>query len=78
MRNGKPSYYFYCASAYNYTQSECSTASVVDYKIFDMVLKQIKLQIDLAVEAEALISRMREKCCFSSGFCGELLPVLQS
>ena len=65
VRNGKPSYYFYCASAYNYTQSECSTASVVDYKIFDMVLKQIKLQIDLAVEAEALISRMREKCCFS-------------
>ena len=60
VRNGKARYYFFCASAYGHSQVKCNTSSIVDYKIFDMVLKQIKLQIDLAVEVSSLLERLRK------------------
>lgn len=60
VRKGKAQYYFYCGSAYNYSQTECDTSSIIDYKIFDMVLQQIKLQIDLAVEAKSLTERIKK------------------
>lgn len=59
-RNKKVRYYFYCASAYNYMQSSCSTASIVDYKLFNIILEQIKLQIDLAVKMEYLLGRLKK------------------
>ena len=58
VRKGKAQYYFYCGSAYNYSQVKCNTSSIADYKIFDTVFQQIKLQIDLAVEAKAVIEQM--------------------
>ena len=60
VRKGKAQYYFYCGSAYNYSQTECDTSSIIDYKIFDMVLRQIKLQIDLAVEAKSLTEQIKK------------------
>lgn len=60
VRNGKAQYYFYCGSAYNYSQAKCDTSSIADYKIFDTVFRQIKLQIDLAVETKAVIEQMRK------------------
>ena len=60
VRNGKARYYFFCASAYGHSQVKCNTSSIVDYKIFDMVLKQIKLQIYLAVEVSSLLERLRK------------------
>lgn len=60
VRKGKAQYYFYCGSAYNYTKTECNTSSIIDYKIFDMVLRQIKLQIDLAVEAKSLTEQIKK------------------
>lgn len=60
VRKGKAQYYFYCGSAYNYSQIECDTSSIIDYKIFDMVLRQIKLQIDLAVEAKSLTEQIKK------------------
>lgn len=60
VRKGKAQYYFYCGSAYNYSQVKCDTSSIVDYKIFDMVFRQIKLQIDLAVEAKSVIEQMKK------------------
>ena len=60
VRKGKVQYYFYCGSAYNYTKTECDTSSIIDYKIFDMVLRQIKLQIDLAVEAKSLTEQIKK------------------
>ena len=59
VRKGKAQYYFYCGSAYNYSHTQCDTSSVIDYKIFDMVLRQIKLQIALAVEAKTLTEQMK-------------------
>lgn len=60
VRKGKAQYYFYCGSAYNYSQVKCNTSSIADYKIFDTVFRQIKLQIDLAVEAKAVIEQMKK------------------
>lgn len=60
VRKEKAQYYFYCGSAYNYSQVKCDTSSVVDYKIFDTVFRQIKLQIDLAVEAKSVIEQMKK------------------
>ncbi len=60
VENGKVRYYFYCGSAYGHSQAKCNTSSIVDHRIFDMVLKQIKLQIDLAVEADSLLERMKK------------------
>ncbi|MDE7310926.1 MAG: recombinase family protein [Eubacterium sp.] len=58
--NGKVRYYFYCGSAYGHSQTKCNTSSIADHKIFAMVLKQIKLQIELAVEADSLLERMKK------------------
>lgn len=60
VRNGKARYYFFCASAYGHSQVKCNTSSIVDYKIFDMVLKQIKLQIDLFVEVSSLLGQLNK------------------
>ena len=60
VRKGKAQYYFYCGSAYNYSQVKCDTSSIADYKIFDTVFRQIKLQIDLAVEAKSVIEQMKK------------------
>lgn len=60
VRKGKAQYYFYCGSAHNYSQVKCDTSSIVDYKIFDTVFQQIKLQIDLAVEAKTVIEQMKK------------------
>lgn len=60
VRKGKAQYYFYCGSAYHYSQVKCDTSSIADYKIFDTVFQQIKLQIDLAVEAKAVIEQMKK------------------
>lgn len=60
VRKGKAQYYFYCGFAYNYSQVKCDTSSIADYKIFDTVFQQIKLQIDLAVEAKAVIEQMKK------------------
>lgn len=60
VRKGTAQYYFYCGSAYNYSRTECDTSSIIDYKIFDMVLRQIKLQIDLAVEVKTLTEKMKK------------------
>lgn len=65
VRKGKAQYYFYCGSAYNYSKTKCDTSSIADYKIFDMVLGQIKLQIDLAVEAKSLIEQMKKSSRYS-------------
>ena len=68
MENGRARYYFYCASAYGHSQVKCNTSSIVDHRIFDMVLKQIKLQIDLAVEADSLLERMKKSDCQLSAY----------
>lgn len=60
VRNGKAKYYFYCASRYYYLQAGCSTSSILDEKIFHAVLRQISLQIDLAVEMETVLKKMKE------------------
>lgn len=60
VRKGKAQYYFYCGSAYNYSQTECNTSSIIDYKIFHMILRQVKLQIDLAVEAKSLTEQIKK------------------
>ncbi len=60
VRRGKARYYFYCGSAYGHSQVKCDTSSIVDYKIFDMVLKQIKIQIELAVEVSSLIEQIKQ------------------
>ncbi len=65
VRKGKVQYYFYCGSAYNYSLTNCDTSAIADYKIFDIVFRQIKLQIDLAVEAKSLIERMKKSCGYS-------------
>lgn len=64
VRNGKVRYYFYCASENGYLHAKCNTSSIVDHKVFHMVLEQIKLQIDLAVEMEHFIKKIKEsgKC----------------
>lgn len=66
VRNGKAKYYFYCASRYNYMQTECNTSSVLDEKIFHAVLRQIGLQIDLAVEMESVLKKMKESGMYSA------------
>lgn len=60
VRKGRVRYYFYCGSAYGHSQTECDTSSIADYKIFDVVLKQIKLQIELAVEVSSMIERIKK------------------
>jgi len=60
VRNGKAQYYFFCGSAYGHSRTKCNTSSIVDHKIFDMVLKQIKLQIELAIEVDSLLERMKK------------------
>lgn len=60
VRNGKVRYYFFCGSAYGHSQVKCNTSSIVDYKIFDVILKQVKLQIDLAVEASSLLEQLKQ------------------
>ncbi len=79
VRNNKVRYYFYCGSAYNYTQSKCSTASIVDYKLFHLILEQIKLQIDLAVNLEELLERLKktERYCNYHEEKGDELKRLQ-
>ncbi len=60
VRNGKTQYYFFCGYAYGHSQAKCNTSSMIDYKIFDLVLKQIKLQIELAVETDSVLERMKK------------------
>ena len=60
VRNGKVRYYFYCGLVYGHSQAKCNTSSIVDYKIFDLVLKQIKMQIELSVEAGCTLERMKK------------------
>lgn len=63
IRNGKARYYFFCGFAYGHSQMKCNTSSIADYKIFDMVLKQVKLQIDLAVEVSSLLEKLEKPDC---------------
>lgn len=65
VRDGKARYYFFCGSAYGHSQVECNTSSIADHKIFDMVLKQIKLQIDLAVEVSRLLEQLKQSDSYS-------------
>jgi len=65
IRKGKARYFFYCASSYNYVQSKCSSASIVDHKLFDAILEQIKLQINLAVELEDFLKKMEKSESYS-------------
>ncbi len=60
VRKGKAQYYFYCGSACNYYQAKCDTSSIIDYKIFDMVFRQIKLQIALTVETKSLTEQIKK------------------
>lgn len=60
VRNGKAKYYFFCGSAYGHSQVKCNTTAIIDYKIFDVVLKQVKLQIDLAVEVSTLLEALKK------------------
>lgn len=66
VRNGKARYYFFCGSAYGHSQVKCNPSAIVDYKIFDMVLKQIKLQTDLAVEVSSLLERLKKSDSYSA------------
>ncbi len=72
VRNKKVRYYFYCASAYNYKQSKCNTASIVDYKLFNIILEQIKLQIDLAVKVENLLEKLKKSKRYSDLYKGKM------
>lgn len=66
MRGGKAQYYFYCGSAYGHSQVQCDMSSIVEHKIFDMVLKQIKIQIELAVEVSSLIEKIKKSDNYST------------
>lgn len=57
---GKVCYYFICGYASSHSNVECDTDSIMDYRIFEIVLSQIKLQIDLAVELKTLIEEMKK------------------
>ncbi|MEY8392379.1 recombinase family protein [Lachnospiraceae bacterium 45-W7] len=63
VRNGRARYYFFCGSAYGHSQVTCNTSSIVDYKIFNMVLRQIKIQIDLAIEVSSLLEQLKKSDC---------------
>lgn len=65
LRKGKALYYFYCTSSTLTSQTECNTKSIADYRIFNLVLKQIRLQIDLAVENREVIRRLKEENFFA-------------
>lgn len=67
-RNKKVRYYFYCASSYNYMQTDCSTASIVDHKLFNIILQQLKIQIDLAVKVENLLMRLKQTDRYSDRY----------
>ncbi len=60
IKKGTVKYYFFCGSAYSHSQVKCNTASVVDYKIFDIVWKQIQQQIDFSVERNNLLERIKK------------------
>ena len=65
IRNGKARYYFFCGFAYGHSQVKCNISAILDHKIFDMVLKQIKLQIDLAVEVNRLLEQLKQSDSYS-------------
>ncbi len=65
IRNGKARYYFFCGFAYGHSQVKCNISAILDHKIFDMVLKQIKLQIDLAVEVSRLLEQLKQSDSYS-------------
>ncbi len=67
VRNGKARYYFYCDSARNYAEATCSTSSIVDYKIYELVMKQIRMQMDLAIEVQPFLEQMKK----SSSYIGQ-------
>lgn len=71
IRNKKVRYYFYCASSYNYTQADCSASSIVDYKLFNIILEQIKMQIDLAIKVEDLLMRLKQADRYSERYRGK-------
>lgn len=70
-RNKKVRYYFYCASSYNYTQTDCSASSIVDHKLFNIILEQIKMQIDLAIKVEDLLIRLKQTEIYSDRYRGK-------
>lgn len=55
---GKRRYSFYCPSIYDRPDPKCSRHMIADHKILDLVLEQIRLQIDLAVEIETFLEQM--------------------
>lgn len=64
VRNGKLRYRYYCASGYLYSESECSPFFMVDYKVFEIILEQIRIQIDLAVQMEDVLLRLKKTGIF--------------
>lgn len=58
-RKGKAEYAYYCNTRYNHADAQCTTASIVEHKIHDAIFKQIKLQIELAVEVDSLLSKTK-------------------
>jgi len=66
IRRGRVRYYFYCASAYHNSQVQCNTSSIADDRVFEVVLRQIKLQALLAVEMDSLIGKMKKSRIFLS------------
>ena len=64
IRNGKAKYYFYCDAAHNYAGAKCNTSSIVDYKVYELVMGQIRMQMDLLIEMQPLLEQMKK----SSGY----------
>lgn len=74
-RRGKAEYSYYCKTKYSHADAQCTTASIVEHKIQDAVFKQIKFQIQLAVEVDSLLRKTKvsvQNSCSYQKLCEKL------
>lgn len=58
-RRGKAEYAYFCATKYNHADAECTTAMIVERKVLDAIFKNIRVQIELAVEIDSLMKQIK-------------------
>lgn len=64
-KKGKPKYYYSCDSGQRYADVECCPFSIVEHKVHELILQQIRIQIELAIEMETFLLKIKEDCLMS-------------
>lgn len=67
-RKGKAEYFFCCTTSYSHSNVGCTTASISERKLFDLILTYIKVQVKVAVEMDGVLQRLEQSMSVSKEY----------